>query len=78
MGKLPSSVWNRCMKLFSMTRMLGTVSDIGVNRAQTLAFGTLQGECKVEWYLTKKIHGENYEKTQTSWWIKRLLPFLNC
>ncbi|WZY78198.1 hypothetical protein YC2023_024582 [Brassica napus] len=31
-----------------MTRMLGTVSDIGVNRAQTLAFGTLQGECKAD------------------------------
>ncbi|KAF3540866.1 hypothetical protein F2Q69_00020455 [Brassica cretica] len=25
--------------------MLGTVSDIGVNCSQTLAFGTLQGEC---------------------------------
>ncbi|CAF1814163.1 hypothetical protein Bca4012_029295 [Brassica carinata] len=45
MGELTSSVRNRCMKLFSMTRMLGTVNDIGVNRSQTLAFGTLQGEC---------------------------------
>ncbi|KAG5404830.1 hypothetical protein IGI04_010949 [Brassica rapa subsp. trilocularis] len=36
--------WIKCMKLFSMTRMLGTVSYIGVNRSQTLAFGTLQGE----------------------------------
>ena len=54
MGELTSSVRNRCMKLSSMTRMLGTVNDIGVNRSQTLPFGTLQGECMLSQTLVRK------------------------
>ena len=37
-----------------MARMLGTVSDIGVNCSQTLAFGTLQGEYLLSQTLVRK------------------------
>ncbi|CAN6816145.1 unnamed protein product [Brassica oleracea] len=51
------------MKLFSMARMLGTVSDIGVNCSQTLAFGTLQGEYLLSQTLFRYVPHKSKVKT---------------